>query len=337
MQTEIIFQNEQSRQEAFDSGDDGSDDGRTPSPPYLVLGKDQKNLPRETILQLLRDPDMNKVVPAGQFKALANGGEVYVFEVNDDTQAIEKIRQDGYRWYHGGTHPVKALLKKMHVNLGYYWHGTAKSKDSRFKRHIYTLGGKSRFMIVHYLGDESVASEPDRPCRTHKNVKNKDTGREYIPNSRHIKPHVLSDGNKTEPENLIRNMKPVYADGTAEQMVELPRNVDQVHYVQKKTREQLRLFHDGFASLVELQQSVSFIREIKFSKLGQTDEVSIYCWIPNTLKLFTDMVENARTTFGNEPIVLHYDTTFEIGGYYLSTLTYRYDYYSLLRLVRYEY
>ena len=69
---------------------------------------------------------------------------------------VDDWRCDQYRWINRGVHKLPSNspeVKKM-----YFIIDTPRGPSTLFKRHAYQLIGNAKVTLVHYLGDESIAT-----------------------------------------------------------------------------------------------------------------------------------------------------------------------------------
>ena len=217
---------------------------------------------------------------------------------------------DGYRWFQYGTKKIprsEPSIKKLH------FHTVLPSGYSKeFKRQaFFDLQGKQppKAVLIHYLGDESVAL--DFP---HGNIKGN--------NSRVFSrtcPSVLADLSSMQdlPSNVykkaISNPK---MDCPAElQPSYMPRNMRQIKNLQYKERQKYRLTHDALYNIHELAYDLdSFVKVIT-----TYPDLVIICGLKNLI----EELEFILKMDSQQPQLLSYDTTFQLGDFYLSPLLFR--------------
>ena len=114
-------------------------------------------------------------------------------------------------------------------------------------------------------------------------------------------------------------------DGGPQHIINTPRNQDQVKNFQKEENRQFRISHDAIYNTYQL----CFQLQLKDRKRQPQDflqhfqifpTVVIYL-IPQPLLENLDMLLRVSST----PVTLHYDTVFNMGDFYLSTLVFRHS------------
>ena len=177
----------------------------------------------------------------------------------------------------------------------------------RFKRHAYFLLDPKRQnkVLIHYVGDESVAV--DFP---HGNSK---SGNHIY---RRTCPSTLNQlvSIPDLPSNVYK--KVVSSCSSQLPSSHLPRNTRQVINLQQKERQKVRLSsHDALYNVHELAYDLDgFVKVIK-----TFPDLTIVCSLDVMLKEL-DLVLQTQST---NTQLLSYDTTFQLGDFYLSPLLYR--------------
>ena len=225
---------------------------------------------------------------------------------------VDDWRVDGYRWYQNGTKTIPKhdpKVRKIHFVTV-----LPTGNDKRFKRLAYFLLDvkckPTNLLLLHYLGDESIAvSFP------HGNSKR---------NHHHFRtcPSVLAKnddlgdlpGNVYKSSVARNNCPPKY------QPILQPRNLKQIKNVQQGKRQKWRLSHDLLYNLHELAYDLSgFVHTIR-----TYPDLIIVCGL-HTLSTELNQVLMADSPL---PQLLSYDTTFQLGDFYLSAFLFRYTLFS---------
>jgi hypothetical protein len=225
--------------------------------------------------------------------------------------AIDDWRVDGYRWYQYGTKSVprnNPEVKKIHF-------GIVLPSSSRynvgFRRQAFfplaTSAKAPRLVLIHYIGDESIAVQ-----YPHGNSHNKATFHRTYPSV--IKKLALATSHEM-PGNVYKK-----AISTADCPVNyqphcVPRNLQQVSSIQHHERQKNRLTHDAIYNLHELSYDLgSFVRIIK-----TYPDLMIICGLD---KIVEDLNMVLKVD-SDLPQLLSYDTTFQLGDFFVSPLLYR--------------
>lgn len=192
----------------------------------------------------------------------------------------------------------------------YFVTATPDGNDSRFKRLAYQMIDTTEptLTLIQYVGDESVAIDYPHGNRKGTSIT-------------HIRtcPSVLKKVSQSEdiPSNVY---KKEIASDTCEpshQSVLKPRNCKQVSYVQAKQRQRSRLSHDALYNVHELAYDLNgFV-----AKITTYPDLILVCGLKEITREF-DRVLHFGCSSGN-PQLLSYDTTFQLGDFYLSPLLFR--------------
>ena len=160
---------------------------------------------------------------------------------------IDDWRVDGYRWFQYGTKLIprsEPVLKKL-----YFMSILPSGYDKRFKRQVFFLLKEKqpqKAMLIHYLGDESIAV--NFPHGNSKGDNDQVFHRTY--------PSVLADLTSIQdlPSNVYKNAisKPPKDCPPALQPAYMPRNLRQIKNLQYKERQKSILTHDALYNLHEL-------------------------------------------------------------------------------------
>lgn len=159
--------------------------------------------------------------------------------------------------------------------------------------------------LVHYLGDHTCAT--DFP---HGNVAHL--------NQPHVRtcPSVLRALSSTDvPSNVYKNE--IGKNDCDPQLLPVlkPRNTSQVSYVQAKERKKYRLTHDALYNLHELSYDLDgFV-----AKITTFPDLEVICG----LNVMINEVDKLLPMSTQTPQLLSYDTTFQLGDFYLSPLLFR--------------
>ncbi len=221
---------------------------------------------------------------------------------------------DGYRWFQYGSKFIprrNPVLKKL-----YFTSVLASGHDHRFKRLVFfLLSETSKAVVIHYVGDESIAV--DFP---HGNSK-EDNSHVF----KRTCPSVLttlSTNTKNSPSSLYKSAisnPPTECPPTLQSMY-MPRNLRQIKNIQYKARQKCRLTHDAIYNLHEIAYDLD-----GFVKVITTyPDLVIICGLDKLIHEFELILQIDSKC----PQLLSYDTTFQLGDFYLSPFLYRYTVFS---------
>ena len=238
-------------------------------------------------------------------------GEVYVFSTGGNPEKLNDWRSDKYIWINRGGHGIpknsKSLWKLWYkISL----HASDRQGDSGFTRSAYIFKDKPDwpYVVIHYRGDESV----------------------FVP-----RPHGLSVTNTRPHErtcpSVLSAMKPkvlqnscgkVYAENVTSgqtnavhQGILNARDKKQVKNMATAQRNKYRVSHDEIFGSLQIVHHVN-----DFVKL-----LSIYPDIRVVLgskDIFSEL-NRVLAVKSDEPALLSYDTTFNVGDFFVSVLVFR--------------
>ena len=215
---------------------------------------------------------------------------------------VEDWRCDQYRWYQNGR--KKLPRKDPIVQKTYFVSVTPNGNNTDFKRNTYSLLG-GHTTLVHYLGDHTSAT--DFP---HGNASNRDQV--------HVRtcPSVLRNLPVNDaPSNVYKNE---VAKGDCQpqyQPVLKPRNTKQVSNMQARERQKFRLSHDALYNLHELAYDLDGF----LAKITTYPDLMVICGLNVIISEFDRVLQVSSQTSQ----LLSYDTTFQLGDFYLSSLPFR--------------
>ena len=220
----------------------------------------------------------------------------------------EDWRCDQYRWSNQG---VRRLPKKdPRIKKSYFQVDTPNGPSGEFVKHAYELlpPNSNNVVLVHYMGDEKAAVS-----FAHGNAKG-------LERTRHIRtcPSVLrsieNECDQATPATAYRKLVTAVPP-TMHMPVKQPRNTKQAKNIRSKLLEKHRLSHDALYNLHELASDVpDFVWSIR-------THPDLVCVCGN--KALLEELDRVLLIESPSPQLLSYDTTFQLGDFYVSTLTFR--------------
>ncbi|RWS22943.1 uncharacterized protein B4U80_13462, partial [Leptotrombidium deliense] len=250
----------------------------------------------------------------------AKGGEVYVFQL---TSADDKdYRTDGYTWKNCGTTTItteKGKYKKTYYQI-ITKPGTKPVYTDEFKKEIIVKDtfeeNKDNFVITHYMGNEKIAQDmphgnskkTDRPFHSSK-PSTKRSIKESLVNisaPKKVYQSLIQDENMTEVEDEA-------------EVISKPRNIKQVQNFLYAKKLAERISKDDIYNLYELAQHdfEETILEIKIHP-----ELIIVFTHPVIITLANRLIRESYID-AELPQLLSYDTTFNLGDFFVSVLVMR--------------
>ena len=217
---------------------------------------------------------------------------------------------DGYRWYQYGTKFIprnNPEVKKIHF-------ATVVSSSTRynagFRRQAFfplaTSAMAHKLVLIHYIGDEGIAVQ-----FPHGNSKKGANFHRTYPSVM----KKLSLSMHEVPGNIYKKAVSTTNCPVNYQPHCVPRNSQQVCNIQHHERQKNRLSHDAIYNVHELSYDLgSFVRVIK-----TFPDLLIICGLD---KIVEDLNMLLKVD-SDQPQLLSYDTTFQLGDFFVSPLLYR--------------
>ena len=280
--------------------------GGTENKVYMLS---DKLLQPQKAREIIENLDESKVMFVPPLKP--KGGEVYVFSHGGDVKKSKDWRADKYIWVNRGGQGVPKNSKSFwHLSYNISMSAGDRKGDTRFTKHVYFFKDKPdwHYFLIHYRGDESV----------------------FVP-----RPHGLSVAN-TRPHKMTcpsvltevktkvlqNSAGQVYSENinngntdTVHQGILNVRDKRQVKNCTTAQRKKYRVSHDEIFGALQLALHVKdFVKAISIFPdirvvLGSKD---IWSELNSVLTLKSD-----------EPVLLCYDTTFNVGDFFVSVLVFR--------------
>ena len=214
---------------------------------------------------------------------------------------------DGYRWYQNGTKFIpnrQPEIRKIHYSIV-----LETGRDLRFKKHAYFLLDSQddlKKVLIHYTGDETIVTG-----FPHGNSKHNQDYHRTCPSVL----AKLSDSHDL-PGNSYKHAISNPKCPAEFQSICLPRDSRQLINVQQKQRQKFRLTQDAIYNLHEIAYDMGdFVRVIK-----TFPDLTIVCGLKEIIREFASIIQ----VKSQAPQLLSYDTTFQLGDFYLSPLLFRY-------------
>ena len=184
-------------------------------------------------------------------------------------------------------------------------------KNNRFRGFAYfEFGVQTNLILLHYVGDHQIALEYPHG------------------NSQHSQPYYRTCPSALQTLKTSNNCRGnVYKKAVASntclpkyESILKPRNIKQIANLQWVERNKFRLSHDALYNLHELALDMNpFIISIKtFS------DVLVVCGH----RSLADELDGLLQAASNIPQLLSYDTTFQLGDFYLSAFLFRHTTFS---------
>ena len=209
--------------------------------------------------------------------------------------SLDDWRADGYRWFQYGT--KKLPRHEPVISKSYFISVTPAGHNHEFKRCAYKLiDPKSPLVLVHYLGDESIAVGAP-----HGNAKSND--RIFYRTCPSVLKKIAEENES--PENIYKKFISRSETPLHYQHSLLPRNMRQVVNTQQRERQKSRLSHDALYNMHELAYDLE-----GFVKVIMTyPDLIVVCGHEKMLMELNNLLQIDSI----QPQLLSYDTTFQLG------------------------
>lgn len=184
------------------------------------------------------------------------------------------------------------------------------SWTTAFTREVYFRPDKNRAVLVRYIGDETVAGH-----FAHGNSKNSTQVYERT------QPHVLVDireapGTPVEVYEASIRQTEFNGESSTPAAGATVRNLEQVRNAQKLVRNKGRMSRDALYNLHELAYDTQFVKHIT-----TFPDLAVYVYHTDAVTQFKTVV--AKCVADDISMILSYDTTFQLGDFFVSPLVFQ--------------
>ncbi|XP_072554277.1 uncharacterized protein [Paramormyrops kingsleyae] len=251
-------------------------------------------------VELLRHVNKQKVstLPPTNPKS----GEVYMYMYQGERE-MQNWRADHIRWNIRGTKTLWHPLGQ--VKILYF---LVRSEGKLFRKRSYELVNKPYFLI-QYTGDEEAYIP-----KTHGN--SEESQRPFVQTAPSIMKMIKSEKD-LPPSQVYHELinRPLQSKPHLD--THFPRDMSQVQNTVKRARLDSMLdHHDVCATYILCEYLKDFVQD-----MCVYPQVSVVAVLPEMIAEFRHMMAN--TEHPHVPHVIHYDTTFNLGNFYVSPLLYR--------------
>ena len=230
---------------------------------------------------------------------------LFNFEVRLHNLCAGDWRCDQYRWHNEGVTKLprnNPKFKKLYFSID-----TGGTTSKNFQRHGYQLLNSSSPTLIHYLGDENVAVSFPHGNDKHSAKPFTRTCPSYLHSCKELvskdKAHIVYK-NEVAAMRTEANLVPV----------QTPRNTKQLRNLRFQQLQQTRLSQDALYNLHEIAYDLpGFVW-----KIVTFPDLICVCGLQEILD------ELDRVLLLDSPSqLLSYDTTFQLGDFYVSPLLFR--------------
>jgi hypothetical protein len=233
-------------------------------------------------------------------------GDIFIFDVSTiQISCFKVLLDDGYPWRSKKIISQNGLKKQS----CYYNPSSSQAPKSDFKKTIY-FRDKDNTCLIHYRGDHESAQHKLR-CLT---------GQEKLASKVVIKQRILQvdPDRKMGPTKVMEEIMKEFPPDGFDLAVGHPQSRDQVRYYQRQADKERQI---GGCELINITYLTKiFGQEYVVNHSGQPHKLFFLAHeqsIANMNHLLKTLKDKSI------PLVLHFDTTFKFGNYYLSPLVYR--------------
>jgi hypothetical protein len=209
---------------------------------------------------------------------------------------------------------MKYIPKNKPTMKKYYFNTVTSNGPSKdFQRLAFQLLTDSSVMLIQYIGDSSVAE--DFPHG------NSHTTKPYI----RVCPSVIKEikaADMSEPPSKIYKREVSTFNYPAQLSAVLqPSSTRQVTNHKSIERQRFRLSHDGLYNLHEISYDLcGFV-----SKIITYPDLIVVCGLPSILNELKYLLSMPLSSSSSMYQLLSYDTTFQLGDFYVSALLFRHS------------
>lgn len=180
-----------------------------------------------------------------------------------------------------------------------------KSWSTKFARTAFFRPDRPKSVLIQYSGDETVAAQfPHGNATT--------STRNYVRTQPQVLRNIRLASGQT-PQNIYQTL---VIGGTNQQPSATPRNATQVRNTLNNHRQQSRPSRDALYNLHELAYDSEFIHHIT-----TYPDLSVFLYHPELVEIFKETLSKDPQLLPTQQ--LSYDTTFNLGDFYLSILLFR--------------
>mgnify|MGYP003471151593 FL=1 len=234
-----------------------------------------------------------------------------MFSSGLDKQKKEDWKADGYKWRNNGNKKKTIFIENTEfIIVKKFFNITdGKSNDSRFQKHVFLVESShhiNNFIFIVYYGDESVYVPAP-----HRNSK-KNTP--FVPTKKSVIEAIKLEGDSkpVQVQNIV-NSKLKYS--AKECKFSSVRDDRQVKNVQVSLRNLKKLSHDSLYNLHEIYYHLGgYISDVKLAP-----DVYVIMGLQEAIDEFDKLLQ-LKT---DETVCLFYDTTFDLGNFYVSTISFQ--------------
>ncbi len=184
---------------------------------------------------------------------------------------------------------------------------TCTGHSHEFRRCAYKLlDSKSSLVLIHYIGDESIAVAAPHGNSTNSN-------RVFYRTCPSVLKKIASENES--PEIIYKSLISKSEIPTQYQHTLVPRDMRQIVNIQQRERQKSRLTRDALYNMHELAFDLG-----GFVKVIMTyPDMIVVCGHEKLLIELNNLLQIESI----QPQLLSYDTTFQLGDFYLSPLLFR--------------
>ena len=267
----------------------------------------EKELSALDVIEIFRHVDVTKNVDETDFRP--KGKNVFVIGARNGNVKNEDWKADGYTWKRYGTKKVKVNDEGAYLCKMYYKLMNQNSADERLKKHVFKMENDENLnlILIQYIGDETIFVP--QPHGNNKKRKN-----EYV----RTKPSVLNKTKDHTAKNPVSVMNKINLKINApckETGFSNLRNKRQVINMQSRLRKQQGLGPDALYNLHQLFYHLDgYITDIVTAP-----DLIVLLQMKDMLEEFDRLLQLKS----DEAVPLFYDTTFNLGDFYVSTLSFQ--------------
>lgn len=244
--------------------------------------------------------------------AQPKGGDLYFFDVsNENRDWLKRMQQDSLSWRSKNIENMEnnTLVRHRASSYAIRQSDGARIVSSKFRRYIYgKVNQDKRHVVVHYIGDEKIAARAPHGHAVHK----KDP---HVPADHDDIQQKIADLQAqgiTKPSDMMDKLLSAAGPGDAN-LQSVPRSLDHLRHEQQALARRLMGRKEEYKDVLVVEKYLK-----RFVRHCTPAPVMVYMVTKRALDEIAFICQNLPD---DQSLLLYYDTTYNLGDYYMSVLT----------------
>lgn len=244
--------------------------------------------------------------------AQPKGGELYFFDVAKETRDwLNRMTQDTLCWRSKRIENLENNTIVRHQSNSYAIRESdgARIVSAKFRRYIYGMIDKERkHVVVHYIGDETIAARAPHGRAIHKKDPHVKASHDEIQqNIAEMQAQGI-----TKPSEMFDKLLAAAGTGDAN-LQSVPRSLDHLRHEQQALARRVMGRKEEYKDVLVVEK---YFR--RFVRHCTPAPVMVYMMSKKALEEIFFVCQNMPN---DQSMLLYYDTTYNLGDYYMSVLT----------------